>query len=355
MFADFEFVACADLHSQAAEARARIFGIRALSPSALLADRDIDIVLNLTVPAAHAEVSSAAIAAGKHVFTEKPLATSLGDARALVGAAERAGLKIGSAPDTVLGAGVQTSRAIIDRGDLGEIVTGTAAVVSHGMEDWHPNPGFFFQPGAGPVLDVGPYPIAALVYLLGPVRRVQAAGRIGSGQRLVTAEGPMKGQMVKVETLTTVNALLSFSGDAEIVLLASWDVWNHGLLPIELHGTTGSLRVPDPDYFGGRVELATGPSSWDGIDTSGEPFGQPNYPHSAPREANYRGLGLAEMAASLTRRSPQRCNGRFALHCLEIMLAMIQSAESSCPIEIESQCERPPVLSAPEARALLKR
>ena len=173
----------------------------------LLKSDDVDIVLNLTIPEAHAEVSLKAIEAGKHVYSEKPLATAVADGVAIVAAAKAKGLRVGAAPDTVLGAGVQEARALIDAGAIGKPLTGLAAVMSHGMEHWHPNPGFFFRAGAGPVFDMGPYYLSALVTLLGPVASVQAAGQIGFEERIVTTPGsPAQGQSIKVETLTNVHA-----------------------------------------------------------------------------------------------------------------------------------------------------
>ena len=223
----------------------------------LLKSDDVDIVLNLTIPEAHAEVSLQAIDAGKHVYSEKPLATAVADGVAIVAAAQAKGLRVGAAPDTVLGAGIQEARALIDAGAIGKPLTGLAAVMSHGMEHWHPNPGFFFRAGAGPVFDMGPYYLSALVTLLGPVASVQATGQIGFKERIVTTPGsPVHGQSIKVETLTNVHALLDFASGAQVTFLASWDVWKHGVPPIELHGQKASLRLPDPNWFGGDLQIA---------------------------------------------------------------------------------------------------
>ncbi len=344
---DIDYVACADLNPDAARAKAIAHGIEAVSIETLLKRDDVHAILNLTIPAAHGDVSLQAIDAGKHVFTEKPLAISREEGKAVLAAAAAKGVRVGSAPDTILGPGMQTARSIVDSAELGDIVTGLATVMSHGMEDWHPNPAFFFKKGAGPVLDMGPYYVTALINMLGPVRRVQATGRIGSAERLVTAEGAMKGQRVKVETFTTVNALLSFASGAEITFLASWDVWNYDLRPIELHGTAGTLRVPDPNNFGGSVDLSIGTGTFRPIDASAMPFGADNrlwageFPFSC-----YRGMGLEDMARSIDAGIPHRCSGELGYHALDVLLAIEEAATEHRVITLTSTCGRPASLSA---------
>ena len=217
----------------------------------LLDSDDVDIVLNLTIPEAHAEVSLAALEAGKHVYSEKPLATTVADGAAIIAAAKAKGLRVGAAPDTVLGAGLQEARALIDAGAIGKPLSGLAAVMSHGMEHWHPNPGFFFRPGAGPVFDMGPYYLSALVTLLGPVASVQAPGQIGFAERIVTTpDSPAVGQSIKVETLTTVHAR-SISPRAHTS--RSWQAGMFGAhRPADrTPRRKASLRLPDPNWFGG--------------------------------------------------------------------------------------------------------
>jgi predicted dehydrogenase len=210
----------------------------------LLAHEDIEIVVNLTIPAAHSPVSLAVLSAGKHVFSEKPLATDLGLGRRVVEEAHSRGLLVGCAPDTFLGAGGRLARRLIDEGLVGRVLSGAAFIMSHGMEHWHPDPEFFFKPGGGPVLDMGPYYISTLVNLIGPVSRVTALTGSGFPDRLVTAEGPREGQRITVETPTSAMSLLEFAAGAHVVFGASWDVWKHSHPPIELYGTEGSLRVP---------------------------------------------------------------------------------------------------------------
>jgi predicted dehydrogenase len=269
-FHDIVVTACADLGPEAAKRQAERYAIDALSVEDLLKSDDVDIVLNLTIPEAHAEVSLKALEAGKHVYSEKPLATAVADGAAIMAAAQAKGLRVGAAPDTVLGASVREARALIDGGAIGKPLSGLAAVMSHGMERWLPNPGFFFRPGAGPVFDMGPYYLSALVTLLGPVASVLATGQIGFAERVVTTPGsPAMGQSIKVETLTNVHALLDFASGAHVTFLASWDVWKHSIPPIELHGQKASLRLPDPNWFGGDLLIAGRDEDWRTIRTDG--------------------------------------------------------------------------------------
>jgi predicted dehydrogenase len=371
LFSDIEIIACSDIFAPAAERLARKYSLREMGVRALLAADDIEIILNLTLPAAHAEVSRAAIAAGKHVYSEKPLATSLPDAVALIEEAEAKGLRVGCAPDTILGAGLQTAKALIDQGRVGQIITGLAAVMTRGMEHWHPNPAVFYQQGAGPILDLGPYYVSALTALLGPVSQVRAVGQISPLERRY-GEGPKKGETFSVSTFTTLNAILTFFSGANLSFLASWDVWRHGVRPIELHGTLASIRVPDPDTFGGDVELSANHQllnihdagsvtlvanqvDWLIHHTGEKAFGGINYPIGNPVIANYRSLGLAEMANAIVEGRPHRCSGRLALHALAVMLGIIESAESGEPVEIGIPGTSFPALTEEEAKNLLRK
>ncbi|HEX4766721.1 MAG TPA: Gfo/Idh/MocA family oxidoreductase [Lichenihabitans sp.] len=353
-FRDIAVVACADLRPEATARQAAAYGIAARDTDELLASPDIDIVLNLTVPDAHAAVSLAALAAGKHVYSEKPLATTLADGLAIKRSADGSGLRIGAAPDTVLGAAVQEARRRIDAGAIGRPLFGVATVLSHGMEDWHPNPGFFFRAGGGPVFDMGPYYLTTLVTLLGPVASVSATAQTGSVERIVSAEGsPLKGSRIPVGTPTTLSALLSFASGAEVAFLVSWDVWRHGMLPLELHGTEGSVRLPDPNWFGGDVAVATGRGEWRTTATSKRVFGRPNWPRDEPIHANHRGLGLAEMARAIVEGRPHRASGDLALHVLAVMAAILRAAETRAPVAISQSCMRPEPLGEAEAAILL--
>jgi predicted dehydrogenase len=353
-FRDIELVACADLLPEAARAVAEKAGIRALPVEALLADPEIDIVLNLTVPLAHAEVSAAALAAGKHVYSEKPLGVTVAEGERLVAEAEARGLRIGVAPDTFLGGAHQICRELIDRGEVGPVVAGTCFVLSAGMEGWHPNPAFFFQRGGGPVLDVGPYYIAALVNLLGPVKGVAALDAIGTAERVCTADGPNRGQRIRVEVPTTAMSLLEMASGARIMFGASWDIPAHGHRPMELYGRTASLRPPDPNFMGGMVEVGRNRDQWTEIDPATRPFGAPNWPADTPRLANDRGLGLAEMAAAIRENRPHRASGRLGLHVLQVAEAIATAAAERRYVAIDAAVERPEALSAEEAKALLR-
>ena len=353
LFKDMIFTACADLNPEAAARQAKRYKIAARPAKDLLASDDVDIVLNLTIPEAHAEVSLAALAAGKHVYTEKPLATNVADGVKVMQAARAKGLRVGAAPDTVLGASIQEARRLIDAGGIGKPLSGTAAFLSHGMEHWHPTPGFFFRPGGGPVFDMGPYYLSALITLFGPIANVQASGQIGFAERIVTTKNsPIKGQSIKVETLTSLQALLQFAGGPQVAFLASWDVWKHGMLPLELHGTDASLRVPDPNWFGGDLRLAKGRGAWKRIDTTGQFLGKANYPKAEPLHANYRGLGLADMARGIKDKRPHRANGDIGLHVLAVMAGILEAAENGRRVTVAQGCERPEGLDPKEVAGL---
>lgn len=360
LFAGLALRACADIRPEAAAAQAEKYGTRALTVDALLAASDIDLVLNLTVPNAHFAVSHDALTAGKHVFSEKPLCTTVEDGRRLVAAAESRGLRLGCAPDTFLGAGGRLARHMVDDGKVGDIVAGSAFLMSRGMEHWHPDPEFFFKPGGGPILDVGPYYIGALVNLLGPISRVQAMSSIGFAERVVTAPGPRTGHRITVETPTTVTALLQFTAGAQVTLAMSWDVHKHGHPAIELYGTEGSMRVPDPNFFGGNIEFTEAAGDWQIANSAPMTFGKPNWrspswPASRPPQANYRCLGMAELARSISHGTPHRSSGRLALHVLEAMYAILQAAEGGQPVDVGTPVERPPALSEAEAASLVAR
>jgi predicted dehydrogenase len=253
--------AVADLRMEAAQERAAEYGVQALTVDRLLADQDIKIVINLTFPVAHAPVSLQVIEAGKHVYSEKPLATSHAEAQALARAAAAKGLWVGCAPDTFLGAAHQACRRAIDVGRIGRPIAGSVFFGTHGMEHWHPNPEFFFKRGGGPMLDVAPYYIAQLVNMLGPVARVAGQATMGSATRTV-GSGPLKDSIIKVEVPTTVHALLTFVSGASVTITTSWDVWQHRRLHFEIYGSEGSMLVPDPNFFGGEPLVTERDGDW---------------------------------------------------------------------------------------------
>lgn len=353
LFADVELRACADISADAAALRAREYGIRALSVDQLLADSEIDLVLNLTIPAVHFDLTLLALSAGKHVFTEKPLATSAADGRILVAEAKRRDLLLGSAPDTFLGAAGRRARRLMEEGAIGRPVSGTAFMMGRGMEHWHPNPQFYYQPGGGPVFDMGPYYLTMLVNLLGPVVRVMAMATKGQEERLITADGPFKNTSFKVETPTNILSLLEFECGATVNFGASWDVFRHSNHPIELHGTEGSLRLPDPDTFGGTVSLSERGADWHDFESDGELYGKRNWPFAAPDRANYRMLGVADLARALQEDRRPRASGDLALHVLEVMEAILASCENGQSVGIGGDLVRPPLLDEDEARSFL--
>jgi predicted dehydrogenase len=356
-FAGVKLVACADMRPEAAEAQAKAHGIKALSIDDLLKRADIDIVVNLTTPNAHHPVSLAALQAGKHVFGEKPITVEAKHASRLVREAYARGLKLGCAPDTFLGAGGRLAREIVDSGRIGKVLSGTCFLMSHGMEHWHPDPTFFFKPGGGPILDMAPYYLGALVNLLGPVKSVQARTSAGFKERIVTAKGPMEGKRIKVETPTTAMAIVQFASGADIVFVMSWDVWKHGHPPIELYGAEGSLRVPDPNFFGGVVEVTDKGGDWTTLDSSDRIFGKPNWrsPNwapSMPDRANYRCLGIAELSRAAQKGTPHRSSGALASHVLEAMHAILRAGATGETVKVRSRIERPPALSEADAAKL---
>jgi predicted dehydrogenase len=248
LFRNLEVRGVADVIPEAAKKRAEEFNVAAQTPDELLKNSEIDVIVNLTVPAAHYQVTTDILSAGKHAYSEKPFVLSVEEGKAIRKQAEERKLKVGSAPDTFLGGAHQQARSIIDSGKVGKIASGTMHVLSRGMEHWHPNPDFFFQVGGGPILDLGPYYITDLISLVGPIKRVTAFTGMARAEREVTAEGPYKGTMIKVGTPTTIHAVLEFHNGAIITLGASWDVASHGHHNIELYGTEGSVYVPDPKH-----------------------------------------------------------------------------------------------------------
>ncbi|NKK63442.1 Gfo/Idh/MocA family protein [Rhizobium leguminosarum] len=354
LFRGVEIIACADLNADAAKRRAAEFDLRAADVDSLIDDRNIDLILNLTIPAAHFDVSMRALSAGKHVFTEKPLGVTAAEGRRLVDAAAVKGLMLGSAPDTFLGAAGRHARRQMEAGAIGKPVTGTAFMMGRGMEHWHPDPSFYYQAGAGPVMDMGPYYLTMMVNLMGPIRRVQAVATSGQKERLITAEGPKQGTKFKVGTPTSVLSLLEFDCGATVTFGTSWDVFRHSNHAIELHGAEGSLRLPDPDNFGGSVALSSRGAPWQETDTSGELFGAVNWPIAAPDRANYRMLGLADLARAIIEGGAPRASGDLALHVLEVMEAILRAGETGVAQTIPGIVAQPKELREDEARSLLK-
>ena len=353
LFKALEMRAVADINIDAAKARAEEFGVRALDVDGLLADPDIDVIVNLTIPDAHYAVTSAILEAGKHAYSEKPLVLSLDEGEKLRALADARGLRVGSAPDTFLGGSHQLARARIDEGLVGDIVAGTCHVMSHGMEHWHPNPDFFFLPGAGPVLDVGPYYVTNLIQLIGPVKRVAALTSSATPTRTIQTEGPRQGEEIPVKTPTNIHALLDFENGATITLSASWDIWAHRHSSMELYGTEGSLFVPDPNFFGGEVGHAGRDGKIAPLPEWDHPFGKANQEHPAGARANYRTAGLADMAQAIVEGRPHRCSLDLAIHAVDVMTSILKSGETGNFVELTTSCERPAALSPDDALRLM--
>lgn len=329
MFRAVKVVACADINPEVARAKATEFSLEAMTVEALLADPSIGIVINLTIPKVHAEVSMKALRAGKHVYSEKPVAVDLDEGRKVLDLAREKGLRVGCAPDTFLGAGLQTCRKLINDGWIGRPLSGTAFMLAGGPEGWHPNPAFFYQRGAGPMLDMGPYYVTALVHLLGPVKAVSAMTCKAYEQRLATCKERF-GDMLPVEVPTHNSGNLLFENGVIITLAVSFDVQRHHHKPIEIYGTDGSLSAPDPNTFGGPVSLFRRDNDeWRDI------------PFAFGYRENSRGIGVADMAHGLRSGRPHRCEGSLALHALEVMMAFEESGKTRAWVEIKTPCVQP--------------
>jgi predicted dehydrogenase len=329
-FEILDIAACADLVMDRAKSRAAEFGVpKACTVKELLADPEIEIVLNLTIPRAHAEVGLAALNAGKNVYNEKPLAVRREDGQRMLEIAKAKGLLVGGAPDTFLGAGIQTCRKLIDDGWIGEPVAATAFMVCHGHESWHPDPEFYYKVGGGPMFDMGPYYLTALVNLIGAVRCVSGSTRITFAERTITSQ-PKYGTKIEVEVPTHVAGLLDFANGAIGTIITSFDVWAGELPRIEIYGSAGSLSVPDPNTFGGPVRIRrAGSTEWSEVPLA---FGYAD---------NSRGLGVADMASALQAGRSHRASGALTYHVLDIMHAVHDSSRDGRRVELTSACERP--------------
>ncbi len=334
-FEAIDIVACADLIPERARAKAAQHDIpKAVSPEALLADPEIEIVLNLTIPKAHAEIAQRAVEAGKSAYNEKPLAITREGGRKLLAAAKANGVRAGGAPDTFMGAGIQTCRKLIDSGAIGQPVAGTAFMVCHGHESWHPDPEFYYKVGGGPMFDMGPYYLTALVNLLGPVKRVTGSARITFPERTITSQ-PKNGTVITVDTPTHIAGVMDFASGAVVTIIQSFDVWAHGLPYIEIYGTEGSMKVPDPNGFGGPVLIRKpGQSDWT------------EAPLTHSYAANSRGIGVADMAYGLRSGRKHRASEELTYHVLDLMHCFHDASDQGRHITPESSCERPAPLPA---------
>jgi predicted dehydrogenase len=329
-FSNLEIIACADIDLERAKAQADKYGVlRAVLPDELLAMDDVELVVNLTIPAVHAEVARAALLAGKHVYNEKPLAIDLSEARGLLELAHQKNLRVGCAPDTFLGAALQTSRKLIDDGAIGVPVAATAWMHSRGPDLWHPNPAFFYQPGAGPLFDMGPYYITALVALLGPVARVSSVARASFAER--TAQS---GEKIPVNTPTHVASAMEFQDGPIATLVTSFDIHPREHAHLEIHGSEGTLICTDPNHFGGVIRVQ-GPDQ-DAADVA----------LTHVYAENSRGLGVSEMVYAMRAGRDHRASGALAFHALEVMHASLESAREGRRVDISSRPARPTALPA---------
>lgn len=327
-FGILNLIACADMDESRAHTAAQEWTIqKASGVDELLADPTIDIVINLTPPQSHAAVSQAAIAAGKHVHSEKPLALNREDGRQLLAAARAKQVRVGCAPDTFLGGGLQTCRKLIDSGAIGRPIAFSAAMLSHGPESWHPNPEFFYKVGAGPMFDMGPYYLTALINLLGPITAVTSITAVSFAERLITSEA-RNGQRITVDTPTHLPGVLAFESGVVGTLVTSFDVWSDRS-HIEIYGEEGTLRLPDPNTFGGPVQL------WD---RTKREWNDVPLTHSADVG---RGIGVADMAYAIRNNRPQRASGELALHVLDVMQSFEESSRSRQHVTPTTTVKRP--------------
>ncbi|WP_199620890.1 Gfo/Idh/MocA family protein [Paenibacillus alkalitolerans] len=330
LFDSMEVVACADLDVERSKAKAAEFGIRGCSVEQMLADPDIQMIINLTIPQAHADVCLQALEAGKHVYVEKPLAVTREDGRKVLDMAAKKGLLVGSAPDTFLGGGIQTCVKLIEDGAIGTPIGATAFMMSGGHESWHPAPEFYYQPGGGPMFDMGPYYLTALIAMLGPIRRVTGSARISFPERTITSK-PKFGQKVTVEVPTHVAGIMDFESGVVGTILTSFDVRGGSRLPcIELYGSEGTIVVPDPNTFGGPVIVRrAGSQEW------------AEAPLTHDNVGNARGVGAADMARAIQTGRNHRANGEMAYHVLEAMHGFHDASEQGAHYAMKSTCSKP--------------
>lgn len=325
-----EVIAVADSLPERAQAAAQRYGIPRVLPSHdLIASDEVELVLVLTTPRSHYEIARRAVDAGKHVYSEKPLCVSREEAAELLAAAHAKGLRVGAAPDTVLGAGVQTCRKLVEDGWIGTPIGATAFMLNHGHESWHPDPAFYYQRGGGPMFDMGPYYLSTLVQLLGPARRLSGSARKSFETRTITS-APKRGEVIQVEVPTHVAANIEFAQGAVATVITSFDIWGSTLPNMEIYGTEGSLQVPDPNTFGGPVRIRRmGSKEWSEV------------PLTHPFAENSRGLGVADMAESVLAGVPHRANAEVGAHVLEIMHGIHDAAASGQYYQLESTCSQP--------------
>lgn len=330
-FEHLSLIACADLDVKRAQAQAEKFQIpKAYTVKNLLADPEIDLVINLTIPKAHAEICIQVLESGKHVYVEKPLAVTNEEADEILKVAKNTGFLIGSAPDTFLGAGIQTALHLIEKGEIGIPIGASAFMIGRGHEHWHPDPAFYYEKGGGPMFDMGPYYLTALIALLGPIKRLAGSTQVSYPERTISSE-PKAGTIIPVSTPTHIAGTIDFASGAIGTITTSFDAFGGSSLPpIEIYGSEGTLLVPNPNTFGGPVQLRRkGEQAFTEVPLTHQ-YGD-----------NSRGLGVADMAAAILNNRPHRTNGQLAAHVLEAMHGFHDSSESGTYYHMQSSCKRP--------------
>ena len=352
IFNNFEIIACADLNNEFAIKSAEQFNVKALSVDDILSNKEIGLIINLTIPSAHKEIIVKSLNAGKHCFSEKPLAMNMEEGLEIQKLSSEKKLYVGCAPDTFLGAAGQNARKLIEEDKIGKVVLGTFNLMSHGMEHWHPNPDFFFKPGAGPVFDVGVYYLTQLINLIGPVKSISSISGTATPERTITSE-PRNGEKIVVETPTTLMGSLEFHNNAKIQFFCSWDVWKHKHSTIELYGLEGSMIVPDPNFFSGDILLSKKDQDWQTINNDSMLLGIPNKTdNDGSKIANYRGIGLSDMIDAITNQRQARCSLDLAMHVLEVMEGIIASSELNEVYHLKSKPKQPKFLDETEIEKL---
>ena len=352
IYNNIDIVACADIISEVSDKKAKEYKIKSLSVDDLLRSKEVEIILNLTVPSAHKEIIIKSLQNGKHCFSEKPLAMSFEEGLEIQKLSIEKNLIVGCAPDTFLGAAGQKARKIIENDKIGKIVLGTFNIMSHGMEDWHPNPDFFFKPGAGPVFDLGVYYITQLINLNGPIRSVSSFSGTATKERTITSK-PRYGEKIIVETPTTLIGTLDFHNNSKVQFFCSWDIWKHSHSNMELYGLSGSIIVPDPNYFSGDILVSNMNSEWERINNDNMLLGIPNnFENDGSKIANYRGIGLSDMINSISNNYRCRCSLDLSLHVLEVMELILKSSKNKKIYELTTNPEQPKYLSEEEIKLL---
>ena len=360
-FNNFRIIKCADIKYSAAKKCASLNKISAVTVKNILKDKEIEIILNLTIPKAHFEISKKALLNNKHVYTEKPMAINFKDGKELVKIAKKKKLYIGNAPDTFLGGGNQKSKELIEKKIIGKINLGNIIFAYPGIQSYHPNPEpWFAKKEGGPVIDMGPYYLTALINLLGPAKQVWGSLMWNKKKRIIGI-GPRKGKSVKVFCPTTYLGTIFFKNRTIIRFTLSFDVIAHHRNHIELYGDKGSILVPDPNMFGGSVFVCKKlGGNWKEFKTNKMPLGKINIrqkslrANEAPINANYRGAGLAEMAYCIENKKKHRCNGELSLHVLDIIKSIMYAAKIGKRVNIKTSCQMPKIFSSKEVNKILK-